>query len=106
MDWHRAHTAAPYTIKEAALLYESGSHKELDYIIVVTAPEAIRLERVVKRDQSSAEAVRARMAQQMPETEKIIRGDYLIFNDGHQLLIPQVMAIHKQLFAKYKAHSE
>lgn len=89
----------PYTLKEAALLYESGSHKFLDKMIVVTAPEELRIERVMKRDGLDREAVQDRIARQMPEAEKVAQADYIITNDGHQLLIPQVLEIHQQLLA-------
>lgn len=90
---------APYTLKEAALLYESGSHKFLDKMIVVTAPEALRIERVMKRDGLDKTAVQDRIARQMPEEEKVAQADYIINNDGQQLLIPQVLDIHQQLLA-------
>jgi dephospho-CoA kinase len=88
---------SPYVIKEAALLYESGSYQKLDKVIVVTAPEELRIERVMKRNQISREAVLARMQQQWPEEEKIRLADYIINNDGELPLIPQCMAIHHQL---------
>jgi len=90
---------APYTLKEAALLYESGSHKFLDKMIVVTAPEALRIERVMKRDGLDKTAIQDRIAHQMPEEEKVAQADYIINNDGQQLLIPQVLDIHQQLLA-------
>ncbi len=89
----------PYALKEAALLYESGSHQQLDKIIVVTAPESLRIERVMQRDGVNAEAVQARIAKQMPETEKVALADFVINNDGQQFLSHQVRAIHQQLLA-------
>ncbi|HEY4935559.1 MAG TPA: dephospho-CoA kinase [Puia sp.] len=90
----------PYAIKEAALIFEAGLENFFDYIIGVTAPESLRLERVRKRDQTSAENVLQRMQQQMDEGEKISRCDYVIMNDGKQALLPQVLEIHKTLLAK------
>lgn len=95
--WHEAQKGVPYTLKEAALLFESGSYLAMDKMITVFAPEELRIQRVVARDHSSPEAVRARMAQQMPEEEKVRRADYVIHNDGQQPLIPQVLAIHREL---------
>ncbi len=89
----------PYTLKEAALLYESGSYKFLDKMIVVTAPEEMRIERVMKRDELDREAIQDRIARQMPEAEKVAQADYVINNDGQRLLIPQVLEIHQQLLA-------
>ncbi len=97
--WHeeQAMHGAAYTIKEAALMIESGSHLKLDVLLVVTAPEALRLERVMERDGLSAAQVQARIDSQLPETEKVRLADYVINNDGEHLLLPQVMEIHRQL---------
>jgi dephospho-CoA kinase len=89
----------PYTLKEAALLVESGGYLFLDALIVVTAPEEIRVQRVMARDGIEATAVRARIRNQMPEAEKIALANYLIVNDGQHLLIPQVWAVHRKLRA-------
>jgi dephospho-CoA kinase len=97
-EWFRATEGHLYRIKEAALLYESGLYKELDKIIVVSAPLEIRLQRTLKRDpHRSKEAVLAIIAKQMPETEKLHKADYVIVNDENQMLIPQVMDLHKKL---------
>ncbi|MCB0572438.1 MAG: dephospho-CoA kinase [Phaeodactylibacter sp.] len=95
--WHNAQKGAPYTLKEAALFFESGNDKAMDKMITVFAPEALRIQRVVERDQSNPESVRARMDKQMPEEEKIRRSDYVIHNDGQHSLIHQVMDIHREL---------
>ncbi len=96
LKW-QAEQNSPYTLKEAALLYESGSYKTLDKIIVVTAPLEVRIARVMARDQVEREAVEKRIAQQMPEEEKIKRADFLIHNDGEHSLIQQVYEIHRQV---------
>lgn len=98
LNWHLAQTA-PYTLKEAALLFESGSYQQLDQIIVVTAPKNIRIQRVMKRDQVEEAAVVARMNNQMPENEKVALANYIIYNDGKQALIPQVFKVDKALRA-------
>lgn len=97
--WNEEHRSAPYTLKEAALIFESGGDRFLDKIIVVTAPEDLRITRVVRRDGVERAAVKARMAAQMPEAEKAERADFLIINDGKHLLIPQVLEIHRALLA-------
>ncbi|PHN08412.1 dephospho-CoA kinase [Flavilitoribacter nigricans] len=97
--WNAEHPDAPYTLKEAALIFESGGHKHLNKVIVITAPEDLRITRVVRRDGVERAAVKARIAAQMPESEKVSRADFVIFNDGHQMLIPQVLQIHRQLIA-------
>lgn len=88
-----------YSLKEAALLFESGSYKELDYTILVTAPIDVRIARVMGRDGVDREAVLQRMAKQMPEDEKATLADFTIANDGMSALLPQIMEIHKKLIA-------
>jgi len=99
--WQEKHsrTHVPFTLKEAALLFESGTHALLDKIIVVKAPEQVRIQRVVNRDKVSGEEVRKRMRQQMPEEEKVARADYVIDNSGEQLLLPQVVSLYQHLKA-------
>ena len=87
---------APYVIKEAALIFESGAEKDLDYVIGVKAPEALRLLRAMERDHLSAGAVRARMDKQMDERAKMDRCDFIIINDELQPVIPQVMDLHEK----------
>lgn len=96
-QWHDEQSNVPYTLKEAAVMIESGSHRFLDVLIVVTAPEALRVERVMQRDGVAAEVVSKRMANQLPESEKIKLADFVIDNDGVHALIPQVWAIHQAI---------
>jgi len=85
----------PYVLKEAALLYEAGSEKLLDKVVVVHAPEALRIERVLRRDRHRSEdQVRAIVENQMPEEEKLGRADFIVTNDEKELLIPQVVKLH------------
>jgi dephospho-CoA kinase len=91
---------AVYAIKEAALIFEAGLESYFDYVIGVTAPELLRLDRVMKRDQTGSENVLQRMAQQLDEKEKINRCDFVIMNDGIQAVLPQVLAIHETLKEK------
>jgi len=94
--WMQKQTT-PYAIKEAALIFEAGLEIYLDFVIGVTAPESLRIQRVVERDQTTAEKVTERMHQQMDEKEKISRCNFVIVNDGVSALLPQVLAIHKTL---------
>lgn len=89
--------AAPYCIREAAILFESGTYADCHRVICVTAPEALRLERVMKRDAVSEADVKARMAKQMPQEEKEERSDFVIHNDGLQAVIPQVVLMNQEL---------
>jgi dephospho-CoA kinase len=87
----------PYAIKEAALIFEAGLEKHLDYVIGVTAPESLRIQRVIERDHIPKEKVLDRIKHQMDEKEKISRCDFVIQNDGAQPMLPQVLAIHQSL---------
>ena len=71
---------SPYVIKEAAILFESGSYKNCDFIITVTAPEALRISRCMSRDGSTEAQVRARMAQQWTDAQRIVLSDAVIEN--------------------------
>jgi dephospho-CoA kinase len=97
--WHSEHLNVPYTLKEAALMYESDSYKYLDKIITVFAPKELRLERAILRGGLKKEDIEARMEKQLPEEEKLKRADFVIYNDGKQALIPQVLKIHKALLS-------
>jgi len=87
----------PYALKEAALLFESGSHAELDKIIVVDAPLELRIRRILKRDGLSEHETLARIGNQWPQETKLRQADFIIQNDGTSPLIPKVWAIHHQL---------
>jgi dephospho-CoA kinase len=86
----------PYTIKEAALFFESGSAEGMDLIIGVFAPDALRIQRVMHRDQTSREEVLNRMKHQISQTIKMKLCDRVIINDEQSLLIPQIMALHNE----------
>ena len=87
----------PYTLREAALLIETGSYLTLDKLIVVSAPEEDRISRVMARDGSTREQVLSRIKAQMPEEQKVKYADYIIFNDRIMDLVPEVTKIHIDL---------
>jgi dephospho-CoA kinase len=95
--WMNRQQHAPIVIKEAAIFFESGSNIDMDYMVGVYAPQSLRIQRVIARDNSNAEAIMDRMNSQMNEEEKMKRCDFIIYNDEQQLLIPQVLQLHKQL---------
>ena len=76
---------------------ESGLNQFFDYIICVTAPEALRLQRVISRDKAQAEQVKKRMQNQMEESLKCKQSDFVLYNDSEHLLIDQVLQIIKEL---------
>ena len=88
--------SAPYVIKEAALLFESGSYSALDYVIGVSAPYALRILRAMKRDNISKEQVVARMNRQIDDNIKMKLCDFIVYNDEEQLLIPQVLELDRR----------
>ena len=90
----------PYAVKEAALIFESGSQQELDYVIGVFTPIPMRIQRVIKRDQLSREEIKARMDKQMDESIKMRLCDFVITNDEQQMVIPQVIQIHNTILTK------
>lgn len=89
-----------YVLKEAALLFETGSNNQLDKIIVVSAPEPLRISRVLQRDAHRTEQqVKDIMRNQLSEEEKLSRADFILINDEQKLLIPQVLEVHQQLLS-------
>jgi dephospho-CoA kinase len=87
---------APYVIKEAALMFETESFHHVDKVIMVYAPQALRIHRVMQRDGVDRDAVLARMHKQLDEKIKLKLADYVVYNDEQQMVIPQVLALHKQ----------
>jgi len=104
-DWMQKHAVSsgqttPYSLKEAALIFESGAHEHLDYVIGVTAPAPLRILRTMQRDGITREEVIARMDKQMDETIKMKLCDFVIKNDEQEMLLPQVLALHEKLLNK------
>lgn len=95
-DWAVKQTS-PYVIKEAALIFESGSSAGLFKVIGVTAPLSLRTHRVMQRDSITKEQVEARMRNQISDTIKMRLCDYVIHNDNQQMVIPQVLEIDKAI---------
>lgn len=93
-------TESPYIIEEAAILFESGAYKDLDFNILVYAHEELRITRVIERDNADREQIKARMKHQMKDEEKIGMADTVIYNDESQMVIPQVLEIHQKLNRK------
>ena len=100
--WADSHSDKPYVLKEAAIIFETGGESKLDGVILVTAPETVRIERVMNRDKVSENQVRDRMAAQWSEEEKLKKSDYHIVNDGKTAVIPQVLILHDALLQRAK----
>ena len=88
---------SPYVLKEAAIVFEQGLDKQLDGVIVVEAPDALRMKRVMKRNDMSEEEVLQRMKQQWSQEDLVHRADWVIHNDEQQLLIPQVLDVYSRI---------
>lgn len=100
-NWVEEHPSNHYLIKEAALLFEAGSYKELDKTILITAPEALRMKRVLSRDlHRTEEDVVKIFKSQMAEAEKLVLADFEITNDETELLIPQVLKLHEKFLSQ------
>ena len=101
-EWMQKQTS-PYIIKEAALLFEAGSSKGLDYIIGVSAPQHLRIKLVMDRENINREQVIERMQRQIDEEIKMMLCDFVIKNDEQEMVIPQVLALHKKFLEMSKA---
>ncbi len=99
-SWVDQQTNCPYILYEAAILFETGYYKQLDYNILVVAPAEIRIKRVMERDHVGLDAVKKRMQYQWSDEQKTELADFIIKNDDENLLIPQVLTIHRNLLAK------
>jgi dephospho-CoA kinase len=98
-EWFNRQTA-PYVIKEAALLFESGTADGLNYIIGVTAPATLRIKRVMDRDNVTADDVKRRMNNQLDDSIKMKLCDFVLQNNEQQLLLPQVVQLHEELIRR------
>jgi dephospho-CoA kinase len=96
-SWHKKQNNI-YTIRESALIIETGSYKKLDVVIGISAPDSLRIQRLLDRNISETIiTIQARMDKQMPDIQKQQFYNYTIINDGEQLLIPQVLHVHQQI---------
>jgi dephospho-CoA kinase len=95
-----ARQSAPYTIKEAALFFESGSAVGMDFIIGVYAPAELRIQRAMRRDGLGAQQIRERMGRQIDDEIKMRLCDHVVVNDDKHMVIPQVIALHNMLLRR------
>jgi dephospho-CoA kinase len=96
-NWIIENNGSTILIKEAAILIESGAYKQMDKIVLVTAPKSIKVQRVMIRDNISKEKVDERMNAQLSDEEKLSCADFFIINDDIQMVIPQVVAVYDKL---------
>lgn len=95
-EWCEKQTS-DFVLFESAILFEKNFDDQFDKIIFITAPEDVRLKRAMQRDRCDEENVRSRMRLQWNEDLKIGKSDYIINNDGVEMLIPQVIKIFKDI---------
>lgn len=96
-EWCRQREDHPVVILDAAILIEAGFHRFVNKVIVVYAPKALRIARVMQRDRSARSEVEARMNSQLPEEEKMKFADHVIYNDNSHSLIKQVSELMKKV---------
>lgn len=99
-SWLQENKNHDYVIYEAAILFESGRYKECDVIITVTAPEEIRIERVVKRDNTTREQVLSRIKMQWNDEKRISLSNFVINNSNLKIAKEEVVKILKILNIK------
>ncbi len=96
LQWRKAQNS-PIIFKEAAILFESGSYLSVDKTICITAPEIIRVKRVMQRDGASAKQVQERIANQWPDEKKVALANFVINADDTKLVIPQALSVLEEL---------
>ncbi len=97
-DWVLRQANAPYVLFESAIVFESGLQQHFDKVICVTAPLDLRIRRVVKRDHTTPELVRQRIANQLDDEWKIARSDYVVRNQyGPKRRLQSVKIIHSKI---------
>jgi dephospho-CoA kinase len=92
--------SAPYVLQEAAILFESGAHKAMDFSITVTAPDDIRIQRIKERDYRSEAEIKNIINSQASDKSRIELSDFIIYNNEQQMVIPQVLHIDKTIRKK------
>jgi len=97
--WTEKHAESVYVLKEAAILFESGSNKDCDHVIAVAAPVELRIQRTIQRDKRTKQEVEQIIDNQWTDADRIKQSDFIIYNDDQQLVIPQVLDIHNRLLA-------
>jgi dephospho-CoA kinase len=95
--WCSSFTSVPFVIQESAILFESNTFKLFDHIILVTAPDEIRIQRVLSRPGMTREKILGIMKNQLPEEEKIVRSHFVINNDETTLILPLILSIYTEM---------
>jgi len=96
-DWLKKHNDVPFVVKEAAILFESGAHKDCDFIIAVQSPRELRVQRVRERDRKTKQEVEDILARQLDDEERNKKSDFVIVNDEKEMILPQVLTIYNTM---------
>lgn len=96
-NWVEKHQNFPFVIKEAAILFESGSYKLCDKIITIVVPLEERIQRVIHRDTTSYENVMKRINNQWTDGQRMSKSDYIIYNSDLEIAKKQANSILKIL---------
>lgn len=96
-EFIKQHSEQKIILKESALLFEAGLKDKVDKILLVTAPEDVRIRRVMSRDNILRDEIRKRINSQLPDSAKLPYADFVVINDETQAIIPQVLKIYREL---------
>jgi len=91
----------PYSIMDAAILFESGAFRLMDRIVTVVTPIDERIERLVRSKRLSREQINDRIKNQIDDESRITRSDFVIFNSENEMIIPAILGIHKEMIKLY-----
>jgi dephospho-CoA kinase len=94
---------APYSIMEAAILFESGAYRMMDRIVTVVTPLQERIDRLLKGNKLNREQITVRIRNQIDDESRIKKSDYVIYNSENDMIIPSILEIHQRML---KLHSK
>jgi dephospho-CoA kinase len=96
-SWCKLFLHQKYVIKEAAILFESESYKNLDGVICVVSPLELRVKRVLIRDQQTETEILKRISNQWSDEQRVARSNWVINNDENSTLLDQVLFVHQKI---------
>lgn len=99
-EWVNAMASADYVLKEAAILFESGAHKDCDLVINVYADLPLRVSRVATRDGSSEQQIKERMQAQWTDRRRVEASDFVVYNNENQPILDQCLSIHENIISR------
>jgi dephospho-CoA kinase len=101
LDWVEVQNA-PYSVMEAAILFESGASELVDRILTVVTPVSERIDRIVRGNKLTAEQVMERINNQIDDEARIKRSDFVIYNSENDMIIPVILEIHEKMLNLHK----